>query len=85
MPNKRHPARKFIGFWATAFVKDSLQKDALKQQIPLSVLMADILHDYLLKNRHGKGRYRKKSNLGPKGEKSTKLKLLEASSMITIL
>lgn len=62
MPNKRHPARKFIGFWATAFVKDSLLKHALKQQITLSVLMADILHDYLLKNRHSKGRYRKEKN-----------------------
>jgi hypothetical protein len=62
MPNKRHPARKFIGFWATAFVKDSLQKHALKQQITLSVLMADILHEYLLKKRNAKGRYNRERN-----------------------
>jgi hypothetical protein len=62
MPNKRHPTRKFMGFWATALLKEKLREHAIKKRTTLSVLMADILHDYLLKNRHGKGRYRKERN-----------------------
>ena len=55
MPNKRHPARRFVGFWATAFLKDSLKKHAIKKRINLSVLMANVLTNYLLKNKNGKG------------------------------
>jgi hypothetical protein len=62
MPNKRHPARKFMGFWATTLLKEKLKKHAIKERITLSGLMHDILDDYLLKFRSRKGRLRNESN-----------------------
>jgi len=47
MPNKRHPTRKFIGFWATSFLKEALKKHAVKKRMTLSVLIAKILWDFV--------------------------------------
>jgi len=49
MPNKRHPARKYIGFWGTAFLKDSLKKHAIKKKMTLSVLVAKVLLEFIQK------------------------------------
>jgi len=49
MPNKRHPAKKYIGFWGTAFLKDSLKKHAVKKKMTLSVLVAKILLEFVQK------------------------------------
>ena len=49
MPNKRHPTRKFIGFWGTISLKERLTKHALKSKKPLSVLIAEILWDFIQK------------------------------------
>jgi len=62
MPSKRHPAKRFVGFWATAFLKDSLKKHATKRRITLSVLIADVLSNYLLKKKNGKGHLIYESN-----------------------
>lgn len=47
MPNKRHPARKFIGFWGTTTLKDKIKKYASKKNKNLSVVIAEILLEYL--------------------------------------
>lgn len=47
MPNKRHPTRRFIGFWATGYLKDQLRKHAIKKRMTLSFLIAKILLDFL--------------------------------------
>jgi hypothetical protein len=62
MPNKRHPARKFLGFWATTLLKEKLREHAIIKRTTLSVLMHDILDDYLLKFRNRKGRSLNESN-----------------------
>ena len=48
MPNKRHPARKYIGFWGTLFLKQKLSKIASKKGVSLSVLVTQILWDFML-------------------------------------
>ena len=47
MPNKRHPTRKYIGFWGTASLKQKLQKLASKKGVTLSVLITQILWDFV--------------------------------------
>jgi len=47
MPNKRHPTRKYIGFWGTDGLKQKLQKLAAKSGTTLSVLITKILWDFL--------------------------------------
>jgi hypothetical protein len=47
MPNKRHPTRKYIGFWGTAGLKQKLQKLAAKSGTTLSVLITKILWDFV--------------------------------------
>jgi hypothetical protein len=47
MPNKRHPTRKYIGFWATDGLKQKLRKLAAKREVTLSVLILKILFDYV--------------------------------------
>jgi len=47
MPNKRHPTRKYIGFWATLFLKRRLVKIASKRGVTLSVLLTQILWDFI--------------------------------------
>jgi hypothetical protein len=47
MPNKRHPARKFIGFWGTTTLKERMKKYASKKNKTLSVVIAEILLEYL--------------------------------------
>jgi hypothetical protein len=47
MPNKRHPTRKYIGFWGTVGLKQKLQKFASKKGITLSVLITQILWDFV--------------------------------------
>ncbi|NBR24009.1 MAG: hypothetical protein EBU08_09615 [Micrococcales bacterium] len=51
MPNKRHPTRRFIGFWGTTFLKLALQKHAKKKGIPLSALIGKILWEFLQNNK----------------------------------
>jgi hypothetical protein len=51
MPNKRHPTKKFIGFWGSNFLKASLQKHAKKKGLPLSALIGKILWEFLQKNK----------------------------------
>lgn len=48
MPNKRHPARKYIGFWGTLFLKQKLSKIASRRGVSLSVLVTQILWDFIL-------------------------------------
>ena len=60
MPNKRHPAKKFIGFWATAYLKKSLKGHAKKKKLTLSVLIEKVLREFagkiiLLKKRNEDG------------------------------
>ena len=50
MPNKRHPSRKFVGFWATGNLKEKLRKHAIKNRMTLSVLIAKILWDFVKKD-----------------------------------
>jgi len=47
MPNKRHPTRKYIGFWGTDGLKQKLQKLATKSGTTLSVLITKILWDFV--------------------------------------
>jgi len=47
MPNKRHPTRKYIGFWGTDGLKQKLQKLATKRGTTLSVLITKILWDFV--------------------------------------
>jgi hypothetical protein len=47
MPNKRHPTRKYIGFWGTGGLKQKLQKLATKRGTTLSVLITKILWDFV--------------------------------------
>jgi hypothetical protein len=47
MPNKRHPTRKYIGFWGTDGLKQKLQKLAAKSGTTLSVLITKILWDFV--------------------------------------
>ena len=47
MPNKRHPTRKYIGFWGTVFLKEKLKKIALKRGVPLSGLVTKVLWDFV--------------------------------------
>lgn len=49
MPNKRHPARHYIGFWGTHALKEKLQKLASKQGVTLTVLILKILWDHINK------------------------------------
>lgn len=51
MPNKRHPARKYIGFWWTVLLKEKLTKIAFKQGTSLSVLVTKVLRRYANKNK----------------------------------
>ena len=47
MPNKRHPSRRFVGFWMSGYLKEKLRKNALKKRMTLSVLIAKILSDFI--------------------------------------
>jgi len=47
MPNKRHPTRRYIGFWGTNGLKQKLQKVASKKGVTLSVLITQILWDFV--------------------------------------
>ena len=47
MPNKRHPTRRFVGFWASGYLKEKLRKHAIKKRMTLSVLIAKILSDFM--------------------------------------
>ena len=47
MPNKRHPSRRFVGFWVSGFLKEKLRKHAIKNRMTLSVLIAKILWDFV--------------------------------------
>jgi hypothetical protein len=47
MPNKRHPTRKYIGFWGTSGLKQKLQKVAALKGVTLSVLITQILWDFV--------------------------------------
>jgi hypothetical protein len=49
MPNKRHPTRKYIGFWGTSFLKQKLIMLAVRKKITLSRLMTKALWEYLEK------------------------------------
>lgn len=51
MPNKRHPARKYIGFWGTVSLKEKLKKIALKRGMPLSALVTKVLRRYANKTK----------------------------------
>jgi hypothetical protein len=55
MPNKRHPAKEFIGLWATAHIKNLLKSHAKEKKQTLSVLIERVLRDkakiILLKNK----------------------------------
>jgi hypothetical protein len=59
MPNKRHPAKEFIGFWATAYIKNILKRHAKEKEKTLSVLIEKVLRDkaktILLKKRNDNG------------------------------
>jgi hypothetical protein len=49
MPNKRHPARKYIGFWGTSFLKQKLVMAATQKKITLSRLVTKVLWEHLEK------------------------------------
>jgi hypothetical protein len=49
MPNKRHPTRKYIGFWGTSFLKQKLTMLAVRKKITLSRLMTKVLWEHLEK------------------------------------
>jgi len=49
MPNKRHPTRKYIGFWGTSFLKQKLIMLATQKKITLSRLMTKVLWEHLEK------------------------------------
>jgi len=47
MPNKRHPARRYIGIWGTLFLKQKLIKIASRKGITLSALVTKVLRDFV--------------------------------------
>lgn len=47
MPNKRHPAREYIGFWGTNLLKKKLEDIASKRGISLSMLVLQVLWDFV--------------------------------------
>jgi hypothetical protein len=49
MPNKRHPTRKYIGFWGTSFLKQKLLMVATQKKITLSRLITKVLWKHLEK------------------------------------
>ena len=49
MPNKRHPARKYIGFWGTNFLKQKLTMLAARKKITLSHLVTKVLWQHIEK------------------------------------
>ena len=51
MPNKRHPTRKYIGFWGTNFLKQKLIMFAARKKITLSQLVTKVLWQYIEKNK----------------------------------
>ena len=51
MPNKRHPTRKYIGFWGTNFLKQKLIMLAARKKITLSQLVTKVLWQYIEKNK----------------------------------
>ena len=58
MPNKRHPAKKYIGFWGT----DGLKKRLLEKATgtTLSKVIVKCLWDSLIKGQRRSQRRRKK-------------------------
>lgn len=49
MPNKRHPSRRFVGFWVSGYLKEKLRQHAIRKRMTLSVLVAKILSDFIKK------------------------------------
>jgi len=51
VPNKRHPTRKYIGFWATTFLKQKLTILAVRKKMSLSELILGVLWKYIESQR----------------------------------